>query len=344
MRFGLFHSVQWPEGSSQHQRYLDATEQAVLADELGFHSVWMTEHHFTRHGITSDTLALLAHLAAKTSRVRLGTAVSVLPFHDPVRLAESLALVDHLSEGRLEVGIGRGYQYKEYHGFGIPLDEGTPRFEESLEVILRSWAAEEPFAFRGQYWSYDAAFPQPKPFQQPRPPMWHATGSDDGFRRCAENDWGIILPQATTLAAIESVLTRYRAQLDEVGRPYSASKVMVARGMFCGATDEEAFATYLDPYRGFIALAAEVSAPPPAEGAQAPRNPFQFADEAAILESLVAGSSDSCEAALRKLEALEIENVIFFVNLGGLPHVDVTASLRRFAAEVLPRFVGAPAP
>ncbi len=339
MRFGLFQTVQWPDGSDQHQRYLDAIEQVVLADELGFDLAWLTEHHFTRHAITSDAIALLAHLAAKTRRIRLGTAVAVLPFHDPVRLAESTALLDHLCEGRLDIGIGRGYQYQEYHGFGIPLTEGTERFEEALELILRSWTAEEPFAFEGRYSRYDAAWPQPKPYQQPHPPLWHATTGEDGLRRCAEKGWGIILAQGTTLEAVREVLDRYREQLERAGRPYAPERVTIARGMYCGATDEEALVRYLEPYRSFLALAARVSAAPSAAGdADRPRNPFQVADEASLLESLVVGSPDSCERSLRELEELGIGNVIFFVNLGGLPHASVVESLRRFAAEVRPRF------
>ncbi len=340
MRFGLFQTVQWPEGSQQHQQYLDAIEQVVVAEELGFDLAWLTEHHFTRHAITSDSIALLAHIAAKTHRIRLGTAVAVLPFHDPVRLAESTALLDHLAEGRLDVGIGRGYQYTEYHGFGIPLDEGTDRFEEGLEVLLRSWAAEEPFAFAGTYNSYDAAWPQPKPYQQPHPPLWHATTGEDGLRRCAEKDWGIILAQGTTLEAVGTVLDRYREQLEQVGRPYSPDKVMIARGMYCGATDEEALAEYVGPYREFLDLAAEVSAPPSPGGESAPRNPFQVADEASLRESLITGSPDTCEASLRALEEMGIGNVIFFVNLGGLTHASVIESLRRFGGDVLPRFRG----
>ena len=110
MQVGLFHSIQWPEGSNQQDRYDQALTQACHADEAGFDSVWLTEHHFSRHGIVSDSLMVLAHLAARTSSVRLGTAVSVLPLHHPVRLAEAAATVDQLSGGRLDLGIGRGYQ------------------------------------------------------------------------------------------------------------------------------------------------------------------------------------------------------------------------------------------
>ncbi|HZQ29071.1 MAG TPA: LLM class flavin-dependent oxidoreductase [Acidimicrobiales bacterium] len=338
MRFGLFQTAQWPEGTDQHEQYHNAIEQSVLADELGYDAVWMTEHHFTRHSITSDSLALLSHLAARTERIRLGTAVSVLPFHDPVRLAESTALVDHLSEGRLDVGIGRGYQWSEYHGFGLRLDEGSDRFEEVLDVLLRSWQANEPFAHDGKYFRYDAAFPQPRPLQQPHPPLWYATGSDAGLRRCAENGWGVMLPQATPPSTVADTIQRFGTQLQAVGIPSTAGRTVLARGMYCAPTDDEAVDTYVPAYRDTLQLAAQVSAPPTPVDGGAPRNPFQVDDPSALRDGIVCGNPDSCAAALQTLADAGADYVIFFVNLGGMQHDAVMQSLRLFADEVMPRF------
>ncbi|MEX2446565.1 MAG: LLM class flavin-dependent oxidoreductase, partial [Dehalococcoidia bacterium] len=177
MKFGLFHTVQWPEGTEQRDRMREGLAQAVHAEELGFHSLWMTEHHFTRHGITADNLGLLAYLAASTERMRLGSAVSVLPFHNPLRLAEAAATVDLLSDGRFDFGVGRGYQWTEYHGFGVDIEQGAARFEESLELILRAWGAEAPFDHHGDFWDFDDVNVLPRPFQHPHPPVWVATAS-----------------------------------------------------------------------------------------------------------------------------------------------------------------------
>jgi len=199
MRFGIFQSAQWPEGTDQQVRLRDAVDQSVLAEELGFDSVFMTEHHFSRHGIVPDNLSMLAFIAARTQRIRLGTAVSVLPLHDPVRLAESVALVDMLSGGRLDFGIGRGYQWGEFDGFGVSLDERVARFDESIDVILRTWNSSEAFSHTGQYWEYRNVRPQPQPLQKPHPPIWMATVSDDGFDLCVEHGWGVMLQQAVPL-------------------------------------------------------------------------------------------------------------------------------------------------
>ena len=133
MQIGLFHTIQWPEGSDHADRYDQALTQMCHADALGFDSVWLTEHHFSRHGLVSDSLMVLAHLAARTTHIRLGTAVSVLPLHHPVRFAEAAATVDQLSRGRLDLGIGRGYQPGEFRGFGLDIAEKHDRFEEALE-------------------------------------------------------------------------------------------------------------------------------------------------------------------------------------------------------------------
>jgi alkanesulfonate monooxygenase SsuD/methylene tetrahydromethanopterin reductase-like flavin-dependent oxidoreductase (luciferase family) len=181
MQIGLFHSIQWPEGSDQRDRYEQALTQACHADAVGFDSVWLTEHHFSRHGIVSDSLAVLGHLAARTSSVRLGTAVSVLPLHHPLRFAEAAATVDQLSGGRLDLGIGRGYQPGEFRGFGVDSAEKHDRFAEALDVLQRVWSADGPVSHAGRYWSFEDAYPQPRPVQRPHPPLWVATDSPDGL-------------------------------------------------------------------------------------------------------------------------------------------------------------------
>ena len=163
MKFGLFHSVQLPDSTQQARYYREALDQALHAESLGYDSVWFTEHHFTRHGIVSATLSLLAYLAGVTSDIRLGTAVTVLPFHNPVLLAEQAATVDLLSGGRLDFGVGRGYQWGEFHRMNIPMDEASRRFEESMSVVTKAWTATEPFDHDGEFWSFNDLTVQPKP-------------------------------------------------------------------------------------------------------------------------------------------------------------------------------------
>ena len=332
MKFGLFHSIQWPEGTAQRDRYREALAQALYAERIRLESIWLTEHHFSRHGIVSDTLNVLSYLAAETEHVRLGTAVLVLPFHDPVRVAESAATVDLLSGGRLEFGVGRGYQWSEFHGFRVPMEERAARFDEAMAIIVRSWTADAPFCYRGRYWQYEDINPQPKPLQRPHPPVWVATESDEGFRRCAEQGWGVMLPQGRSLAAVAEQVTRYRRVLADMGMAYDPMKLILARALYVGRDDETAWSDAEVPYRRFLALAARVAAPP--GGAAVAHNPF---DTDIQRDSVIFGGPDTCVAMLRRVQELGVENVIFFVNMVKLPHDRIMQSLELFAREVMPR-------
>lgn len=332
MKFGLFHTVQWPEGTEARDRIRESLAQAIHAEALGFHSVWMTEHHFTRHGITGDNLGLLAHLAASTERIRLGTAVSVLPFHHPLRLAESVATVDILSDGRVDFGVGRGYQWTEYHGFGVELSEGAALFNESLDLITRAWTAGAPFNHRGTRWQFDDVQVLPRPLQQPHPPIWLATGSTDGLRRCAANDWGVMLPQGLSLALITELVQAYRQALAGLGKPYDASRLVLARAIYVAKDDATAW-NLADPiYNRFRENVARLTASP--EALAANRNPFEATN---LRDTAIFGSPDTCAAMLRQLQGIGVEYVILFAHVGGLKHAQIIDSLDLFAQEVAPR-------
>ena len=263
-------------------RLRDAIEQSVLAEELGFDSVFMTEHHFSRHGIVPDNLSMLSYLAAQTRRIRLGMAVSVLPLHDPVLLAESAALCDVLSDGRLEFGIGRGYQWGEFNGFGLSLDERAARFEESIAVILHSWTTEEPFNHDGCFWHYRNARPQPQPLQKPHPPIWMATVSDDGFDMCVEHGWGVMLPQGVPLETVGKWVSSYKAAFERHGKPFDADKLMPARGLHVGSDDTRAWQEGGPPYEEFLELARRVAESPDGNASPMPFNAKSMRESAMI--------------------------------------------------------------
>src|ERR1700687_2004035 len=158
MRFGLFGSAAARRGSGEFdsaEGCRDFIEYNVEAEALGFHGTLVVEHHFTGFGQVSASLNLLTWLGARTRDLRLGTAVLVLPWHNPVLLAEQAATLDLLSGGRLDFGIGKGYRHNEFAGFCIPLEEADTRFEEALEVITKSFTSETPFSHNGRYWQFD---------------------------------------------------------------------------------------------------------------------------------------------------------------------------------------------
>lgn len=332
MKFGLFHSAQWPEGTNQVDRYRQSVREAVHAEDVGLDSVWLTEHHFSRHGIVSDSLNVLSHLAARTTRVRLGTAVSVLPFHDPVRLAETAATVDVLSGGRLDFGVGRGYQWGEFHGFRVPMEDRADRFDEAIAIITKSWASERSWTHEGRFWRYDDIDPQPKPVQRPGPPIWVATDSEDGLRRCAIEDWNVMLPQGRSLEVVADQVARYRRVLDEEGKPFDSSKILLARALYVAESDERAWEDAGQCYVRFREFATKLAANP--AGQQLAASPF---DQDSLRDAVVFGSPETCTDTLSEIAALGIDHVIFFVHFGGLEHHKILRSMDFLGDRVLPQ-------
>src|SRR5260221_6875944 len=172
MRFGLFGGAQaqrLPDVAASAKGLFDFIETNVEAEALGYHSSFVTEHHFTNIGQLSAPLTLLTFLAARTTRLRLGTAILVLPWHNPVLLAEQVATLDLLSRGRLDLGIGKGYRHNEVAGFAMPPVEAEPRFAEVLDVLVRALGSDKPFSHHGRFFRFDEVVVEPPPHQRPRP-------------------------------------------------------------------------------------------------------------------------------------------------------------------------------
>src|SRR5437763_1397921 len=204
MRFGLFGSAQarrptpGTELTDSSQGFREWIDNNVEAEALGFHSTFVVEHHFTGFGQVSASLNLLTWLGARTSTLRLGTAVLVLPWHNPVLLAEQAATLDLLSGGRLDFGVGKGYRYNEFAGFCVDMAEADARFDEALSVITQAFTNNAPFSHKGHYWQYDNITVEPPPAQRPHPPFWlraggveyvmiNFGGSRDNIRRFARD-------------------------------------------------------------------------------------------------------------------------------------------------------------
>ena len=152
----------------------------------------------------SASLNLLTWLAARTKTIRLGTAVIVLPWHNPVLLAEQAATIDLLSNGRLDFGVGKGYRHAEFASFCIPQEEADERFEESFELIVKSWTSNERFSHHGKYWNFENIIVEPPTAQKPHPPIWMAAGNPDSIRKVAQRGCKLLLDQlASTQLAIE---------------------------------------------------------------------------------------------------------------------------------------------
>src|SRR6266404_1565854 len=198
MQFGLFGSAQarrsGPDTDSS-QGFRDFIDNNVEAEALGYYSTFLVEHHFTGFGQVSASLNLLTWLGARTRHLRLGTAVVVLPWHNPVLVAEQAATLDLLSSGRLDFGVGKGYREAEFSGFCIPIAESTERFDEAIEVIRKAWTSEGRFSHHGKRWHFENVVVEPSPVQRPHPPFWLGAGSAESIRRAAREGYNLLLDQ-----------------------------------------------------------------------------------------------------------------------------------------------------
>ena len=215
MQFGIFGSAQASTqdlGPETGQGFRDYLDYAVEAEALGYRSSFLVEHHFTGWNQVSATLMLQTALAMRTTTLRLGTAVIVLPWHNPVLLAEQAATLDLISGGRLDFGIGKGYRHNEFAGFRIPPEEAEPRFEESVEVMTKAFVSRERFSHRGKFWQFDDIVVEPPPSQKPHPPFWVAAGSEASIRSAAQRGFNLILDQYASPEVLGQRIALYRAE------------------------------------------------------------------------------------------------------------------------------------
>jgi alkanesulfonate monooxygenase SsuD/methylene tetrahydromethanopterin reductase-like flavin-dependent oxidoreductase (luciferase family) len=332
MRFGLFGGAQaaasTPDGA-MGQGLHDYVELAVEADALGYHSAFVVEHHFSGWTQVSATLNLLTWVAARTRRLRVGTAVMVLPWHNPVLLAEQTATLDLLSGGRLDLGIGKGYRHNEFRGFAIPAAEADARFDEALDVLLRAWTATSPFSHAGRFWRFDQIVVEPPPAQRPHPPLWMAAGSAESIRKVAARGCNLLLDQFADVATIGSRIALFRAETEARGRPFDPMSVAVARDVYVARDPADKAAALARNARSRQRTIEVARAP----GQQRGSHVLAYAaapdgNEAAALY----GSPEEVAGGLEALRSVGVRYVL--ANMGGASRT----SLRRFAAEIAPAF------
>ena len=191
MDIGTFLLMQSPSGRSSEEIYARGIEQAQAAETLGFRNVWLGEHHFSTYGYLSRPLQFASYIAAKTTRLRVGTAVIVVPLHHPLLIAEEIAMLDILSGGRADVGLGRGYQRYEFERLGLKLDAGGERWEESLDILLKAFEG-KPFSYSGKRFDIPETAIYPKPVQKPRPPIWITAQSQYSIEAAARRGLNVL--------------------------------------------------------------------------------------------------------------------------------------------------------
>ena len=337
MKFGLFGAATASRGGldvDSAAGFRDYIDYVIEAEALGYESAFMVEHHFTGFGQLSASLNFLTWIAARTSTIRLGTAVLVLPWHNPVLLAEQAATLDLLSDGRLDFGIGRGYRHGEFDGFCIPIADAQARFDESVDLITQAWTSDRRFSHHGKYWQFENIVVEPPTKQKPHPPFWQGAGHADSINRVAARDHNLLIDQFCPLDVVGERLACYQEALAAHGFGYRTHRVGAARAFMVTRTEAEKEAAL---ERRFLAQQRMAGVSVDATGKNA-SSIMTFSDvREASAESALYGTPDEIARKLENLQAMGVDYVL--LNGGGTSR----ENLRRFAREIMPAFRDQPA-
>ncbi len=350
MKFGILYNTDYyPDVHGTAAQYYNLIlEQVQLEEELGFDSVWFGEHHYSGYSFGSPPVMAMA-AAARTKRIRLGTGVSLVPLNHPIRLAEEYAMLDVLSGGRLEYGIGRGFLKYSHQVFGINEDENHERYHEGTDIIVKAWTSTEPFSYTGKFWTLQDYSFFPKPLQQPYPPIY-ASGVLTPESCVWAGSQGFHLATAFFVPAEERVqknIQLYRQALQEAGHNPAEREVAGVFQMYCGESNEEAHRSggsyVLNYYKFFGSLDQRSPHTSKAfasyEGGVAKVFKGISYDELDKRNLILIGDAENLVARIKWAQEFYGTNyLILEVAQGGMPHKHVMPSLERFAKYVMPHF------
>ena len=341
MDFGIFTDFHIRKGMTQPEAFDESFSQVVEAEKLGLDSVWLAEHHFSPdRSVLASPMVLSSAIAARTTRLRIGLAVQVLPLTNPLRVAEEAATVDHVSKGRFEFGIGRSGLTKYYQGYNVPYSQSRERFFEALDVIMKAWN-EDKFSHHGEYYSYDDVTLVPKPYQQPYPPTRIAVASEDTFSLAGKLGHPIFVSATTAVPLLQERLGLYRQAWKEAGHsgPIQVSlriPAYVAENSTTAASEPEASTRHAIHYGAEELIKTAASEETVARLRKMAGAPY---DE--ILQHRVMyGTPEAIVDRIQDYqEKLGITGVVLEVNYGGqIPKDRVSNSVRLLAERVIPEF------
>lgn len=340
MRFGFMMPFQNPSRweRSYPEIYREFIDQTVLAEELGYDTIWLTEHHFDDDGWSPSLLPLAAGIATRTSRIRIGTFILILPFQHALRVAEDAATVDILSNGRFDLGVGKGYRLKEFAGFGIPREQREALLEEGLEVIQRAWAGDK-FSFDGQFYHLRDVQICPKPVQRPHPPLWIGARGKKSVERAARLGYHL-------MGTGEFELQRfYDHALEQHGRNPQDFNLTQLRWMYVSKTRDQAW----DEAGPHLSYMFETAMPLLKEAGDLRKdramrdapglNDLRKLDPATPGGFPIIGAAEDCIRALESYRReTRVTDLALGMHLPGLAPEKIRQSMTIFARDVMPHF------
>jgi alkanesulfonate monooxygenase SsuD/methylene tetrahydromethanopterin reductase-like flavin-dependent oxidoreductase (luciferase family) len=338
MKFGVFFLLHSPNARPSDTVYRRALDEMAYADELGFDSVWLAEHHFSNYGYCPNPLTLAVKASSVTKNVRIGTAVLVLPFWHPLRLAEEIAMADVLTEGRLEVGVARGYQRYEFDRLGLRIEENRSRSDETLEVLLKM-LRNVGISHQGEHFQIPETTTLPRPIQQPHPPIWLAASSEESIETAVRLGLNCFTAASTRLLDVPAQAWQtFAAKKRELGADVDFA---VQQHVHVAPTDREA-ASRLDQSMWHFRQSTRLRT-----STERVKNGVATADpidgEPSLDEMYESRTfSGSPETVRQKIEAytdrIELSQLNCIFSLGDLDQETVKSSMRLFADKVMPHF------
>lgn len=345
LEFGVFHEFPRRPEQSEAEAFAEGFELVDVAERWGLDVLWLAELHFASQSVLASPLTIAAAIAGRTERLRIGTAVQVLPLGDPLRLAEEWATLDQISRGRLIFGVGRSGFARAYAAYGIPYAESRERFAEALAIIRLAWT-EPTFSYAGTYHRYANVTVTPKPYQLPHPPIRVAAVTPDTFPMLGTQGYPLFAAvRQGTLSELGPDLARYRAAYREAGHP-GDGEAYLRIPIYVAETEEQAVAeperSIMQFYRDMGAQLTEsatqsgaLASDQRAERGQALAN---LTYDQAQREKVIVGTPDMVARRLREVrDELGIQGILAELNCGRqIPHEQVMRSLRLLCTEVMP--------
>ena len=344
MKFALMTHLPWPEGKEPIDVLAETIEEVQYGESLGFDSAWFAEHHFTRYGLGSSSMLIASAIAAKTSTIRLGLAVLVPPLHNPIRLAEDTATLDLVSNGRLDVGFGRGAARYEFVPFGIDTNDTQDRFQESVNMIEGMWTTAD-YTNHGQYYSVEKANLVPQVLQQPHPPSFiAATRTSATLKYAVSKGWPTMVGLTMETGPGIELCQRYAAMSKEAGLNVPSTAIPFFRHVYVAPIEEQVVEDTQAPlewmidmlqWRGKLTEGSEIDMNLVNWRNTRTESPQTY--EHVRKTRGVIGTPNQCVAQIRSLKSQGIGYFGCNFAFGGMDHDKIMASMKLFAEEVMPR-------
>jgi alkanesulfonate monooxygenase SsuD/methylene tetrahydromethanopterin reductase-like flavin-dependent oxidoreductase (luciferase family) len=330
------------EQQSDTGAFAQGLQQVYDAERYGLDAIWLAEiHQQAARSVMSVPMTVAAAIASRTTRIKIGTAVQVLPLTHPLRLAEETATVDQISNGRLLMGIGRSGNPRAYAAYGVPYSESRERFYETLEVLKLAWT-EPAFSFHGKYHHFDGARAVPRPYQQPHPPIRIAGASEDTFPTLGRLGYPLFVAvRSGTLGGLAPDLRAYRQAYKEAGHP-GTGQVYLRLSMHVAETDAQAYSeAEASTMLGYKKLIDQLEGSPNARRRAELADVLSLTYDAVLRDKMVVGGPERVTDRLMQLrEELGINGILAELNFGAkIPPEQMMQSLRLLCEKVKPKFV-----